>query len=111
VIWAVTPAIDWSFAIQAALRARVMQSEAGAAVALASFDSAVFTALKEAARALSAYSSEVDHHAALLAAQEKARRAFELAKGQFGAGAVSHLDLLTSEQALDIIPVDDVKPI
>jgi NodT family efflux transporter outer membrane factor (OMF) lipoprotein len=98
--WAVNPAIDWSFPIQAGLRARVMQSEAGAAAALASFDSAVLTALKEAAQALSEYSSEVDHHAALVAAQEKARRAFELAKGQFVAGAVSHLDLLTSEQAL-----------
>jgi outer membrane protein TolC len=42
----------------------------------------------------------VEHHAALAAAQAKARRAYELAGGQFAAGAVSNLDLLTSEQTL-----------
>ena len=36
----------------------------------------------------------------LTAAQSKARRSFELAHGQFVAGAVSNLDLLTSEQSL-----------
>jgi len=55
-----------------------MQSEAGAAAALESFDSAVLTALKKAAQALSAYGSEVDHHAALVAAQESRLRQKEM---------------------------------
>jgi outer membrane protein, multidrug efflux system len=98
--WAVSPSIDWTFPIQAGLRARVLQAKAGAAAALANFDSVVLTALKEAAQALSTYSAEVDHHVALSAAEEKARRTYELARGQFAAGAVSNLDLLTSEQTL-----------
>jgi NodT family efflux transporter outer membrane factor (OMF) lipoprotein len=98
--WGAGPSVDWSGPIQAGARARVMQSEAGAAAAMAGFDGTVLIALKEAAQALSAYGSEVDHHAALLLAQEKVRRAFDVAKKQFAAGAVSNLDLLTSEQAL-----------
>jgi NodT family efflux transporter outer membrane factor (OMF) lipoprotein len=98
--WAISPSIDWTFPIQTGLRARVMQAKAGAAAALAYFDSVVLTALKETAQALSTYTAEADHHAALSAAEAKARRAFELAHTQFVAGAVSNLDLLTSEQAL-----------
>jgi len=98
--WAIRPSVDWTFPIQSGLRARVMQAKAGAAAALASFDSVVLTALKETAQTLSSYSAEADHHAALAVAQSKARRAFELAHGQFVAGAVSNLDLLTTEQAL-----------
>jgi outer membrane protein TolC len=77
-----------------------MQAKAGAAAALAGFDSVVLTALKETAQALSSYGAETEHHAVLTAAQSKARRSFELAHGQFVAGAVSNLDLLTSEQSL-----------
>jgi outer membrane protein TolC len=98
--WAINPSIDWSFPIQTGLRARVMQTKAEAAAALAHFDSVVLTALKETAQALSNYAAEVDHHAALAAARAEAQRAFELAHGQFVAGAVSNLDLLNSEQTL-----------
>jgi NodT family efflux transporter outer membrane factor (OMF) lipoprotein len=98
--WAINPSIDWTFPIQTGLRARVMQTKAEAAAALAHFDSVVLTALKETAQALSNYAAEVDHHAALAAARAEAQRAFELAHGQFVAGAVSNLDLLNSEQTL-----------
>jgi NodT family efflux transporter outer membrane factor (OMF) lipoprotein len=98
--WAINPSVDWTFPIQAGPRARVMQAQAGAAAALANFDSVVLTALKEAAQALSTYATEVEHHAALAAAQAKARRAYQLAGGQFAAGAVSNLDLLTTQQTL-----------
>jgi NodT family efflux transporter outer membrane factor (OMF) lipoprotein len=98
--WAINPSMDWTFPIQAGPRARVMQAKAGAAAALSSFDSVVLTALKETAQALSTYAAEADHRAALIGAQAKARRAFELAHGQFVAGAVSNLDLLSSEQVL-----------
>jgi NodT family efflux transporter outer membrane factor (OMF) lipoprotein len=98
--WGVSPSIDWTFPIQAGPRARVMQAQAGAAAALANFDSVVLMALKETAQALSTYGTEVEHHTALAAAQAKARRAYELAGVQFAAGAVSNLDLLISEQTL-----------
>ena len=98
--WGVGPAMNWSFPVQAGPRARVRQSKAEAVAALSDFDKAVLQALKETAQALSAYTAELDHHTALVAFQGKARRTYELAHGQFAAGALSSLDLLTSEQAL-----------
>ncbi|MDB5393228.1 MAG: hypothetical protein JWM91_734 [Rhodospirillales bacterium] len=98
--WGVAPAMSWTFPVQAGPRARVGQSKAAATAALSNFDKAVLQALKETAQALSAYTAELDHHAALVAFQEKARRTFDLARGQFTAGAVSNLDFLTSEQSL-----------
>jgi NodT family efflux transporter outer membrane factor (OMF) lipoprotein len=98
--WGVGPEMNWTFPVQAGPRARVRQSKAEAAAALSNFDKAVLQALKETAQALSAYTAELDHHAALVASQDKARRTFDLAHGQFTAGAISSLDFLTSEQAL-----------
>jgi outer membrane protein TolC len=56
--------------------------------------------LRETETALAAYGAELDHHAALADAQGKAQRAFDIARGEHVAGAVSTLDLLTSEQTL-----------
>lgn len=98
--WGVGPSMNWTFPIQAAPRAKVAQAKASAAAALSQFDAAVLQALKETAQALASYSAELRHHEALLAAQAKARKAFELAHDQFIAGSVSNLDLLTSEQTL-----------
>ncbi|HLY55675.1 MAG TPA: hypothetical protein VKS60_08965, partial [Stellaceae bacterium] len=55
---------------------------------------------KVTAQALSTYSAELDHHAALIALERKAHRAFDLAQDQLAAGAVSQLDLLNSEDSL-----------
>jgi outer membrane protein TolC len=98
--WGVGPQVNWSFPNQTGVRARIRQSKAGAAGALAEFDSTVLQALKETETSLAAYGAELDHHAALADAQGDARKAFDIARGQFGAGAVSTLDLLTTEQTL-----------
>jgi NodT family efflux transporter outer membrane factor (OMF) lipoprotein len=98
--WGLGPSISWSFPNQAAPRARVRQAKAGADAALAGFDSVVLQALKETEQALATYGAELDHRQALAEAQDRARRAFELASGQFQAGSLSQLDLLGSEQSL-----------
>lgn len=98
--WGVGPSISWSFPNQALPRARIHQAEAGATRALASFDSAVLTALKEAEQSLANYGSALDRRQALGVAQEKAHSAFDMATEQFLAGSLSNLDLLTSEQFL-----------
>jgi NodT family efflux transporter outer membrane factor (OMF) lipoprotein len=98
--WGVGPKISWSFPNQAAPRARIRQAKAGAAAALAGFDSTVLTALKETETALSTYGAELERRTALAEAQAKARRAFDMAHGQYIAGALSNLDLLTAEQSL-----------
>jgi outer membrane protein, multidrug efflux system len=98
--WGVGPGVSWSFPNQAPARARLRQARAGAEGALAGFDSAVLQALKETAQDLAAYQAELDHRQGLLAAQERAARAFAMAHEQFIAGALSDLELLTAEQAL-----------
>jgi len=98
--WGVGPKIAWSFPNQSLPRARIRQAQAGAAASLASFDGVVLQALKETETALATYSAELDHRQALAEAQDKAQQAFDLAHGQFVAGALSQLELLTAEQTL-----------
>jgi outer membrane protein TolC len=96
----VGPAISWTFPNQAGPRARVRQAKAATVAALASFDAVVLQALKETEQALALYRAELDHRQALSEAQDRAQKAFEIAHSQFIAGAVSDLDLLTTEQQL-----------
>jgi NodT family efflux transporter outer membrane factor (OMF) lipoprotein len=98
--WGVGPSISWTFPNMAGPRAKVHAAKAGAAAALASFDSTVLQALKETEQALATYGAELQHHEALADADDKARRALDMAHDQFVAGSSSTLDLLTSEQAL-----------
>jgi NodT family efflux transporter outer membrane factor (OMF) lipoprotein len=100
ITWGVGPSISWTFPNQATPRARVRQAKANAAAALAGFDSVVLQALKETEQALATYRSELDRRQALSEAQDRARKAFDMAHDQFLAGAVSNLDLLTTEQTL-----------
>jgi NodT family efflux transporter outer membrane factor (OMF) lipoprotein len=98
--WGVGPKISWVFPNQAAPRARIRQAKAGAEAALDSFDSTVLQALKETEQALATYGSELDRREALADAQDKARKGFDIAHGQFLAGSIPNLDLLTAEQSL-----------
>jgi outer membrane protein TolC len=100
ITWGLGPAISWTFPNQAGPRARVRQAKAAAIAALANFDAVVLQALKETEQALALYRAELDHRQALSEAQNRAQQAFDIAHGQFIAGAVSDLDLLTSEQQL-----------
>jgi outer membrane protein, multidrug efflux system len=96
----VGPSISWTFPNMGGPRARVRAAKATAAAALAGFDSVVLQALKETEQALSLYGAELDRRQALSEAQEKAHQAFDMAHDQFVAGALTNLELLTTEQAL-----------
>jgi len=98
--WGVGPSITWQFPNLAGPLAAVRQAKAETAAALARFDSVVLQALKETEQSLSTYESELDHRERLVELQAKSQKAFDLANVQFSAGAVSNLDLLTTEQAL-----------
>ncbi|MGO9931689.1 MAG: efflux transporter outer membrane subunit [Steroidobacteraceae bacterium] len=98
--WGLGPSIIWSFPNQAAPRARVRQAKASAAAQLAGFNAAVLRALKETEQSLAAYGAELERRQALAEAQHLAIRAFALADNQFRAGAITYLDLLTTEQSL-----------
>jgi NodT family efflux transporter outer membrane factor (OMF) lipoprotein len=98
--WGVGPAVSWEFPNQLLARARIRQAKANTQAALANFDSTVLKALKETEQSLVNYSAELGRHDALLEAQQEAHRAFGLARGQYGAGSISTLDLLSTEQNL-----------
>ena len=99
-IWGVGPSISWTFPNMAGPRARVRQAKAAQAAALASFDSVVLGALKETEQALALYGAELETRQSLGDAQDRIHAAYTIAHDQFLAGALSHLDLLTTEQTL-----------
>lgn len=99
-IWGVGPSISWNFPNQVGARARVRQARASRAAALASFDSVVLRALKETEQALVAYRSALAQRQALADAQARIRHAFRIARSEYQAGALSMIDLLTTEQSL-----------
>jgi outer membrane protein TolC len=78
----------------------VRQAKAAQVAALASFDSVVLNALKETEQALSTYRAALDNRQALVDAQGDIHRSFGIAHDEFAAGALSPLDLLTTEQSL-----------
>jgi NodT family efflux transporter outer membrane factor (OMF) lipoprotein len=98
--WGVGPSISWNFPNQALPRARIRQAKANQAAALAAFDATVLGALKESEQALTLYSAALDYRQAVADAQDRIHRAFGMAHDEFLAGAVSNLDLLTTEQTL-----------
>jgi NodT family efflux transporter outer membrane factor (OMF) lipoprotein len=98
--WGVGPSISWAFPNIATTRARIRQAKGLRAAALASFDGVVLTALKEIEQALAAYSAALNNRQALVDAQGKIHRSFDIARDEFAAGGVSTLDLLTTEQSL-----------
>jgi outer membrane protein TolC len=99
-VWGVGPTVSWTFPNMAGPRARVRETNANQAAALASFDAVVLTALKETQQALAQYGAELDTRQALADAQQKIHVAYRIAHDQFLAGALSNLDLLTTEQTL-----------
>jgi NodT family efflux transporter outer membrane factor (OMF) lipoprotein len=98
--YALGPLITWSFPNILPARARVRQAQAQASGDIARFDSAVLTALKEVEQALTAYASELQRNAALKAARDDARRAYDLAQVQLQNGAIGFPDLLQTERNL-----------
>jgi NodT family efflux transporter outer membrane factor (OMF) lipoprotein len=98
--WGLGPSINWSFPNLAGPRARVREAKAAQAAALARFDGVVLTALKETEQALTLYGAALENRDALRVAQERVHAAFSIAHDQFLAGALSSLDLLTTEQTL-----------
>ena len=101
------PLISWFFPNIVATRARIRQAGATARADLARFDGTILTALGEAEKALSGYDAQRRQTAALAAAQQASRRAFELSGVRVRYGTISQLeqidvqrDLISSEASL-----------
>jgi len=97
VSYGIGPLISWNFPNTLVALSQIRQAKAVASGTLASFDGVVVQALKETEQALTTYASELDRHAALSAARDRAEEALRLAQIQYQAGTASYLDLLTSE--------------
>jgi NodT family efflux transporter outer membrane factor (OMF) lipoprotein len=93
----VGPLLTWTVPNISVARAHVRESTAQAQAALASFDSSVLQALKEAEQSLAAYDGEIARHAALTSARDHAADALRLANIQYKAGSASGLDLIDAE--------------
>ncbi len=98
--WGVGPAISWSFPNMSGPLAKLDQANAHETAAVAHFNSVVLQALAETEQALAVYGAELNHHAALVAAQSEAQQEYSLAQNDYAAGGISTLDLLAAEQTL-----------
>jgi outer membrane protein TolC len=94
------PGISWNFPNILATQARIREAKATTQAAVANFDGAMLTALKETEQALSTYGGELQHNAALIRARDAAQTAYNLVAQRYHAGTISQLDLLTAEQTL-----------
>jgi NodT family efflux transporter outer membrane factor (OMF) lipoprotein len=100
VSFGVGPLISWSFPNILDTRARINQATASSRAALASYDGAMLTALKETEQALATYGAELNRNAALTRARDASRRAYDLVQLRYRSGAISQLDQITAEQTL-----------
>jgi multidrug efflux system outer membrane protein len=100
--WRYGPSLSWSFLDAGRVRQRVRAAQARAREALAAYDETVLRALEETENALAGFRAAI---ASLIAVEEglaAARRAKELARLRYEAGASDYLALLDAERtALD----------
>lgn len=94
------PLVSWSFPNLGAARSRLAGARAADRAALAHFDGAVVSALKEVEQALARYGAALDRSNALALAVASARQTYAMALSRQQAGAASALDLLVAEQTL-----------
>src|SRR5690606_21844772 len=98
--WLLGPLLNWSFANQEAIRARIDAAKADAQGSLAAFDGAVLTALEETETALSNYARAIERRRALQSATQQAEKAARIVRAQQREGTINSLDRLDAERTL-----------
>lgn len=96
--YSIGPLISWSLPNQTVARARVRQAKAGADAALARFDGAVLTALRETEQALARYAGALDRDSALVRAEASSSEAARLSRLRFDNGADNFFQLIDAER-------------
>jgi NodT family efflux transporter outer membrane factor (OMF) lipoprotein len=96
--WLLGPLVSWSFPNQEAVRARIEGSEAGSREALAEFDGAVLTALRETETALSVYANAIREEEALRSALAQAEKAVTITRARQREGVIDFLEVLDAER-------------
>jgi outer membrane protein TolC len=98
--WSMGPLIAWTVPNTGVAQARIAQSEAGAAGALARFDGVVLNALREAETALDAYARELDRRVALQAARDESAVVAGQVRQLYLNGKTGYLDALDADRVL-----------
>nr|WP_116310756.1 efflux transporter outer membrane subunit [Cupriavidus taiwanensis] len=97
--WSVGPLLSWTWPTNG-VRHRIRGLEAAADAALARFDGVVLRALQETETALSAYTRELERHAALHAVGENTAQAARQQRRLWEAGRLPYLAHLDAERDL-----------
>lgn len=98
--WRVAPSLSWRLPDYGRIRQRVSAAEARLDNAVAAYEAAWRLALEETENALTTYRATTREEAALIEAATHSRRAVELARLRFDAGADSYLAVLDAERSL-----------
>jgi multidrug efflux system outer membrane protein len=96
--WRWGPSLSWSFLDVGRVRQRVLASRARERQALAAFDETLLRALEETEGALATYRAANESFAAITMGVEAARRASDIAKLRYDAGASDYLAVLDAER-------------
>jgi multidrug efflux system outer membrane protein len=94
------PNIDWRLFDFGRTSANVDQEKERSQQTLLAYQNAVLTALREVEDALTAYSNEQDHHAALADAVTSAQASVEISSDQYKHGIIDFLPVLDAQRQL-----------
>lgn len=94
------PMITWNLPSFSSARARIAQTKAVTAGALAHFDGVVLNALRETESALTVYARELDRNAALKASRDQSALASDQAAKLYRYGRTDFLTALDAERSL-----------
>jgi len=106
ITYGIGPLISWRFPNLLASRAGLDAAQARERQQLAHFQQQALVALKEVRQSLLRYSGDYQRRAALEAALDSARQAWQLARLNYRAGALDALEVLDSERALVRLEAD-----
>ena len=98
--WSFGPSLSWSFLDFGRVKQRVLAQQARADGAIAAYQETWLKALEETENALAGYRAANESAAALETAVSESRKASELARMRFEAGASDYLTVLDAERTL-----------
>ncbi len=98
--WQFGPSLTWSLLDFGRIKQRVLAQRARADGAIAAYQETILRALEETENAMAAYRASNESAAALSMAVSESRKALDLAKLRFDAGASDFLAVLDAERSL-----------
>ncbi len=99
-LWSFGPSFSWNLFTAGKVRAQIEAQKARTEQALATYEKAILTAVKDVESALVAYSKEQTRMKSLEAAVESSQRAYDISSELYARGLVDFLRVLESQRAL-----------